>query len=102
MSFEPGYGTIKNKLSPPPEHHLVAHHQKSFLPEAAVEEEVIASSPAALASVAAAAAASGADSRRGRCRGADKKGPYLVFEITSDDGFHVRAESCDGNAPINL
>ena len=26
----------------------------------------------------------------------DKRRPYLVFEITSDDGFHVRAESCDG------
>ena len=78
--------TMLNALST--EHHLVAHHQKAHLPEAAVEEEVIDSPSLATAAM---------ETEPGENRKCpDKQRPYLVFEITSDDGFHVREETCDG------
>ena len=28
--------------------------------------------------------------------------PYLMFEITSDDGFSVQADTCEGNVQIRI
>lgn len=62
-------------------------HQSAFLPEPEVEEEV-EDSPLLAAML--------EKEERKRAEGRKKDTPYLVFQITSDDGFRCQAESWDG------
>ena len=67
-----------------------ASYQQSSLPEAEVEEEVV-ESKAVLTS-------DGYEVNEPLQRDRAKRdSPYLMFEITSDDGFSVQTETCEGS-----
>ncbi len=72
---------------------LVPSTHRQIVPTPAYEEEVEATFEApSLAELEAEEAR-----RREKLHGR-KDSPYLMFEVTSDDGFHVRSENLDGES----
>ena len=61
-------------------------YQQTSLPEAELEEEVVESK---------AVLPPGGSKASEPCH-RDRDSPYLMFEITSDDGFSVQADTCEG------